>query len=123
MTYNKIRHAGLGRPSCYSDNFNAFTVTDTAAVAATPLPAALPLFASGLGALGLLGWRKKRRAAAQLHDQGKAISRAASAAFLNWSVPPAGPAVIRPNKSKQLDYNFRYRLVSSPTCYWHCLAI
>ena len=32
----------------------------------TPLPAALPLFASGLGALGLLGWRKKRKAAARL---------------------------------------------------------
>ena len=30
----------------------------------TPLPAALPLFASGLGALGLVGWRKKRKAAA-----------------------------------------------------------
>jgi hypothetical protein len=28
-----------------------------------PLPAAFPLFASGLGALGLLGWRKKRKAA------------------------------------------------------------
>ena len=27
----------------------------------TPLPAALPLFATGLGALGLLGWRRKRR--------------------------------------------------------------
>jgi hypothetical protein len=30
----------------------------------TPLPAALPLFASGLGALGLLGWRRKRKALA-----------------------------------------------------------
>ena len=30
---------------------------------ATPLPAALPLFATGLGALGLLGWRRKRKAA------------------------------------------------------------
>ncbi|MGH7100283.1 MAG: PEP-CTERM sorting domain-containing protein, partial [Stellaceae bacterium] len=30
----------------------------------TPLPAALPLFASGLGAMGLFGWRKKRKAAA-----------------------------------------------------------
>jgi len=29
----------------------------------TPLPAALPLFASGLGALGVLGWRRKRKAA------------------------------------------------------------
>jgi hypothetical protein len=32
----------------------------------TPLPAALPLFASGLGALGLLGWRKKRKNAAAI---------------------------------------------------------
>ena len=32
--------------------------------ASTPLPAALPLFASGLGALGLLGWRRKRKAQA-----------------------------------------------------------
>jgi PEP-CTERM motif-containing protein len=29
----------------------------------TPLPATLPLFASGLGALGLLGWRRKRNQA------------------------------------------------------------
>jgi hypothetical protein len=33
-------------------------------VSTTPLPAALPLFASGLGALGLLGWRRKRKAQA-----------------------------------------------------------
>ena len=31
-------------------------------VGAVPLPAALPLFATGLGALGLLGWRRKRKA-------------------------------------------------------------
>ena len=30
----------------------------------TPLPGALPLFATGLGALGLLGWRRKRKQAA-----------------------------------------------------------
>jgi PEP-CTERM motif len=30
----------------------------------TPLPGTLPLFATGLGLLGLLGWRKKRKAAA-----------------------------------------------------------
>jgi hypothetical protein len=30
-------------------------------VTTTPLPAALPLFAGGLGALGLFGWRSKRR--------------------------------------------------------------
>src|SRR5262245_33913269 len=33
-------------------------------VATTPLPDALPLFATGLGALGLLGWRRKRHARA-----------------------------------------------------------
>jgi hypothetical protein len=32
----------------------------------TPLPAALPLFATSLGALGLLGWRRKRKAAAAI---------------------------------------------------------
>jgi hypothetical protein len=36
----------------------------TLAAAATPLPAALPLFASGLGALGVIGWRRKRKAQA-----------------------------------------------------------
>lgn len=42
------------------------TGSGTASFAATttPLPAALPLFANGLGALGLLGWRRKKKAAA-----------------------------------------------------------
>jgi hypothetical protein len=31
---------------------------------ATPLPAALPLFATGLGVVGLLGWCRKRKTAA-----------------------------------------------------------
>jgi hypothetical protein len=30
-------------------------------VATTPLPAALPLLATGLGVMGLLGWRRKRK--------------------------------------------------------------
>jgi hypothetical protein len=30
----------------------------------TPVPAALPLFATGIGGLGLLGWRRKRKAGA-----------------------------------------------------------
>ena len=34
------------------------------AIEPTPLPAALPLFATGLGGLGLLGWRRKRKAQA-----------------------------------------------------------
>jgi hypothetical protein len=37
--------------------------TQLIGTAETPLPAALPLFASGLGALGLLGWRRKRKGA------------------------------------------------------------
>jgi len=40
-----------------------WTLTNTS-VSPTPLPAALPLFATGLGAMGLLGWRRKRKAAA-----------------------------------------------------------
>ena len=36
----------------------------SATIDPAPLPAALPLFASGLGALGFLGWRRKRKAQA-----------------------------------------------------------
>jgi hypothetical protein len=47
---------------------NALSVTSntvfTTVEAPTPLPAALPLFAAGLGGLGLLGWRRKRKAQA-----------------------------------------------------------
>jgi len=35
----------------------------TSSITPTPLPAALPLFAGGLSALGLLGWRRKRKIA------------------------------------------------------------
>jgi len=38
-------------------NSVVFNVT----TASTPFPAALPLFATGLGALGVLGWRRKRK--------------------------------------------------------------
>jgi len=34
----------------------------------TPLPAALPLFATGLGALGLLRWRRRRKSAGLAAD-------------------------------------------------------
>lgn len=41
------------------DNFGAL-----ATATPVPLPAALPLFAGGLGLFGLLGWRRKRRGVA-----------------------------------------------------------
>jgi len=42
----------------FSDGITNTTVAD---VGGTPLPAALPLFATGLGGLGLLGWRRRRK--------------------------------------------------------------
>ena len=42
-------------------NGNDFWGIDNVAFNTTPLPAALPLFASGLGGLGLLGWRRKKK--------------------------------------------------------------
>jgi hypothetical protein len=36
-------------------------VTGTVSINTTPLPTALPLFATGLGGLGLLGWRRKQK--------------------------------------------------------------
>jgi hypothetical protein len=53
--------SGLQHNSDLSSNF----IFGTAA-ATTPIPAALPLFASGLGVLGLLGWRRKRKAPAAI---------------------------------------------------------
>jgi len=51
----------------YSERGNTFTndsgpyLMQISGDVVTPLPAALPLFAGGLGALGLLGWRRKRK--------------------------------------------------------------
>jgi hypothetical protein len=41
----------------------ALSPTNVKLAPTTPLPAALPLFATGLGAMGLLGWRRKRKQA------------------------------------------------------------
>jgi hypothetical protein len=50
-----------GSPGYYADNRGSFEVT--LAQSAVPLPGALPLFATGLGIAGLVGWRRKRRGA------------------------------------------------------------
>jgi hypothetical protein len=49
----------LGTTGVIVEGFATFS--SVATPVATPLPAALPLFATGLGALGLLGWRRKRK--------------------------------------------------------------
>jgi hypothetical protein len=46
------------------DSFTITNVGEGTDLVATPLPAALPLFAGGLGMIGLLARRKKRKAAA-----------------------------------------------------------
>jgi hypothetical protein len=62
-----------GHPSTISLNLNAVgdpnspiwtAFSGNVEIATTPIPAALPLFATALGALGLLGWRRKRKQAA-----------------------------------------------------------
>ncbi len=65
---------GDGSNYTYFNNYDNFPVTSLTLgsftisnlgegndTSATPLPAALPLFAGGLGGLGLLGWRRKRK--------------------------------------------------------------
>ena len=44
----------------------SYSLAESSAVAATPLPAALPLFVTGLGAIGMLGLRRKRKASVAL---------------------------------------------------------
>jgi uncharacterized protein (TIGR03118 family) len=51
----------------FTDGINSETDGLFGAIdATTPLPAALPLFATGLGGLGLLGWRRKRKSRAKV---------------------------------------------------------
>ena len=56
------------QPEAGSDIVNSITastapfVSAASVVSSVPLPAALPLFATGLGAMGLLGWWRERKA-------------------------------------------------------------
>jgi hypothetical protein len=55
----------LGEYGCEEQNMCAFSWTGTLEVTfdttATPLPASLPLLATGLGGLGLAAWRSRRK--------------------------------------------------------------
>ena len=53
-------------PDGFSNESLAYSVLVSGDVDPTPLPATLPLFATGLGALGLFGWRRKRKNAAAI---------------------------------------------------------
>jgi predicted RNA-binding Zn-ribbon protein involved in translation (DUF1610 family) len=69
-------------------------VTRATPIDATPLPESLPLFLTGLGAIGLLGWRRKRKGAAAIAAR-------------------PGPAVRRSVAPRQLSEQNRY-LVAPP---------
>jgi hypothetical protein len=45
-------------------NAEDWDITTTISASQTPLPATLPLFVGGLSVMGLLGWRRKQKAAA-----------------------------------------------------------
>jgi hypothetical protein len=62
---SQLSVAGLlgsdGNPLSFA---NLFISSDGSIAAATPIPSSLPLLATGLAALGMLGWRKRRKGAA-----------------------------------------------------------
>ncbi|MGZ5805090.1 MAG: hypothetical protein ACXWKC_18265 [Xanthobacteraceae bacterium] len=53
--------ATKGCPDCANVGPYEADFSFSPAASAAPVPAALPLFVSGLGAMGLLGWRRKRK--------------------------------------------------------------
>ncbi|MGA7810761.1 PEP-CTERM sorting domain-containing protein [Bradyrhizobium sp.] len=56
--------AGLLGPHGFPLSFGDLSIgSDGSIAAATPIPSTLSLFATGLAALGLFGWRRKRNAA------------------------------------------------------------
>ena len=51
----------LTRMYLITSNGSLGVASSSQSISATPLPSAIPLFASGLGALGLLGWFRKQK--------------------------------------------------------------
>jgi hypothetical protein len=76
VTGNGSPNVGFPQPSC--DGFSPPTsisvsieIDGAGNLTETPVPAALPLFAAGLGALALLGWRRVLAAKARRNDAPK----------------------------------------------------
>ena len=57
-TFIGFGYAQAGMPNSWRSNTVTFSVNQE-----TPLPGSLSLFAAGLGAFGLLGWRRKKKTA------------------------------------------------------------
>jgi hypothetical protein len=60
-----IEVLGAGLPG-YLPSYELFITLPDGLSVVTPLPAALPLFATGLGMMGLFAWRRKRKGAAAI---------------------------------------------------------
>ena len=62
--HDLVTFAGSFASVLFGSSANSFEYTFAADPTATPLPAALPLYAAGVGVMGLLGWRRKRKLSA-----------------------------------------------------------
>lgn len=68
VTISGFGPSAFTRVEFLSDGYNAFEFSNIVAgpasgISAVPVPAALPLFGTGLAIMGFIGWRKKRKAA------------------------------------------------------------
>jgi hypothetical protein len=56
LMFEDFRDSGSKAENAYFDNVQ---------LSAVPIPAALPLFGTGLGIMGFVGWRRRRRVHAE----------------------------------------------------------